>query len=139
MRNNCVYLDEVVFFNVAMIQDSRSVAKKDGIAPIRVPNCHTYFIPASPECHGLLTIIRNNIPSKSSHSPPTSEGTEVLTVKVWIDKKPTLLHNTYRVRSDTAFTDILNCRLPGILAGDFNAHHTMWCRYTDGPGRKLLD
>ena len=125
--------------DIAMIQDSRIVAKKNGIPPIRVPNCHTYFIPASPECHGLLTIIRNNIPSKSPHSPPTSDGTEVLTVKVWIDKKPTLLHNTYRVRGDTAFTDILNCRLPGILAGDFNAHHTMWCRYTDGPGRKLLD
>ena len=48
-------------FDVAMIQDSRIVAKKDGIPLIRVPNCHTYFIPASPECHGLLTIIRNNI------------------------------------------------------------------------------
>ena len=58
---------------------------------------------------------------------------------MWIDKKPTLLHNTYRVRGDTAFTDILNCRIPGILAGDFNAHHSMGCRYTDGPGRKLLD
>ena len=22
--------------------------------------------------------------------------------------------------------------MPSILAGDFNAHHTMWCRYTDG-------
>ena len=30
-------------------------------------------------------------------------------------------------------------RLPSILAGDFNAHHTMWCRSTDRAGRILLD
>ena len=125
--------------DIAMIQDSRISAKSDGKPPIRVPNCHTYFIPASEECHGLLTIVRNNLPSKISPPIATSEGTEVLTVKVWIDKKPTLLHNIYRVRGETSFTEILSGRLPSILAGDFNAHHTLWCRSTDGPGRTLLD
>ena len=125
--------------DIAMIQDSRISSRNDGKPPIRVPNCHTYFIPASAECHGMLTIIRNNIPSKIILPIATSEGTEMLTVKVWIDKKPTLLHNIYRVRGETSFTEILACRLPSILAGDFNAHHTLWCRYTDGPGRTLLD
>ena len=87
----------------------------------------------------MLTIVRNNIPSKIIPPIATSEGTEMLTVKVWIDKKPTLLHNIYRVRGETSFTEILACRLPSILAGDFNAHHTLWCRYTDAPGRTLLD
>ena len=37
------------------------------------------------------------------------------------------------------FTEMLAHPLPSIIAGDFNAHHTMWCRYTDGPGRTLLE
>ena len=73
--------------DIAMIQDRRISAKSDGKPPIRVPNCHTYFMPASEKCHGLLTIVRNNLPSKISPPIATSEGTEVLTVKVWIDKK----------------------------------------------------
>ena len=79
------------------------------------------------------------MPSKKSPPPVTSEGTEVLTVIVWIDKQPTLLHNVYRVRGETKFTEMLAHPLPSIIAGDFNAHHTMWCRYTDGPGRTLLE
>ena len=63
----------------------------------------------------------------------------MLTVKVWISKRPTLLHNIYRVRGETDLKDIMACRLPSILAGDFNAHHTMWCRSTDRAGRILLD
>ena len=70
-----------------MIQDSRIIARIDGKPPIRVPNCHTYFTPASAECHGLITIVRNNISSKISPTIATTEGTEVLTVNVWIDKK----------------------------------------------------
>ena len=73
--------------DIAMIQDSCIVANKDGKAPLRVRNCHTYFIPASAECHGLITIIRNTLPSTTHPTIATSEGTEVLTTKVWIDKK----------------------------------------------------
>ena len=130
---------ELDHIDVVMIQDSRISANNEGKPPIRVPNCHTYFTPASAECHGLLTIVRNKLPSKIVPPIATSEGTELLTVKVWIDKKPTLLHNIYRVRGETSFTEILAGRLPSILAGDFNAHNTLWCRSTDGPGRTLLD
>ena len=129
-------LDQI---DVAMIQDSRIVANKDDKPPLRVPNCHTYFTPASAECHGLITIIRNTLASTTHPTIATSEGTEVLTTKVWIDKKPTLLHNIYRVRGEIAFTEILAHRLPSILAGDFNAHHTLWCRSTNAPGRTLLN
>ena len=122
-----------------MIQDSRIVANNDGKAPLKVPNCHTYFTPASAECHGLITIIRNTLPSTTHPTIATSEGTEVLTTKVWIDKKTTLLHNIYRVRGEMAITEILAHRLPSILAGDFNAHHTLWCRSTNAPGRTLLN
>ena len=73
--------------DIAMIQDSRISAKSDGTPPIRVPNCHTYFIPATGECHGLITIVKNTLPSKISLTVATTEGTEVLTVKVWIDNK----------------------------------------------------
>ena len=125
--------------DVAMIQDSRIVANNDGKAPLKVPNCHTYFIPASAECYGLITIIRNTLPSTTHPTIATSEGTEVLTTKVWIDKKPTLLHNIYRVRGEIAITEILAHRLPNILAGDFNAHHTLWCGSTNAPGRTLLN
>ena len=125
--------------DVVMIQDSRLAARDDGKPPIRVPNCHTYFIPSSAECHGLITIVRNTIPSTSSPILETTEGTEVLTVKVWFNKKETLLHNIYRVRGQVTFSEILAGRLPSILAGDFNAHHTMWCRSTNGSGRTLLE
>ena len=125
--------------DVLMLQDSRISTRNDGKPPIRVPNCHTYSIPASAECHGLITIVRNNIPSMLPPPIATSEGTELLTVKVWINKRPTLLHNIYRVRGETDFRDILACRLPSILAGDFNAHHKMWGRSTDRAGRILLD
>ena len=131
-----IQLDHI---DVAMIQDSRITSNNDGKPPIRLPNCHTYFTPASAECHGLLTIVRNTIPSKISPPIVTSEGTEMLTVKVWINKRPTLLHNIYRVRGETDLKYIMACRLPSILAGDFNAHHTMWCRSTDRAGRILLD
>ena len=131
-----IQLDHI---DVVMLQDSRIPANCDDKPPIRVPNCHTYFIASSAECHGLITIVRNNIPSKAAPTMATSEGTEILTVKVWINKKPTLLHNVYRVRGETAFTDILSAPNPSILAGDFNAHHTMWCRNTDRAGRILLE
>ena len=123
-----IQLDHI---DITMIQDSRLATRDDGKPPIRVPNCHTYFIPTSAECHGLLTIVRNTIPSKPSPLLVTSEGTEVLTVKVWINKKATLLHNIYRVRGQIAFTEILADRLPSILA--------MWCRSTNGSGRTLLE
>ena len=131
-----IQLDEI---DVAMIQDSRISDNNDDKPPIRVPNYQTYYIPASAECHGLITIVKTNMPPKKSPPPATSEGTEVLTVKVWINKQPTLLHNVYRVRGETKFTAMLAHPLPSINAGGFNAHHTMWCRYTDGPGRTLLE
>ena len=115
-----------------MLQDSRISAKNDGKPPIR-------SIQASAECHGLITIVRNDIPYMLPPPIAISEGTELLTVKVWINKRRTLLHNIYRVKGETAFMDILACRLPSILAGDFIAHHKMWGRSTDRAGRILLD
>ena len=96
-----IQLDKIY---VAMIQDSRNSANNDGKHPIRVSNCHTYFTPATVECRGLITIVNNTLPSKLVPPPATSEGTEVLTVKVWIDKKRTQLHNIYRVRGETKFS-----------------------------------
>ena len=94
--------------DVVVVQYSRISVNNYDKPPIRVPNYHTYCIPASAECHDLITIVKTNMPSKKSPPPATSEGTDVLTVKVWIDKQPTLLHNVYRVRGETK-QSILSC------------------------------
>ena len=126
-----VQLDHI---DVAMIQGSRITSNNEGKPPIRIPNCHTYFTPASAECHGLLTIVRNTIPSEISPPIVTSEGTEMLTVKVWINKRPTLLHNIYRVRGETDLKDIMACRLPSILL--VQVHRSCWENIT-GSNRKF--
>ena len=48
-----IQLDQI---DVAMVQDSRISDNNDDKPPIRVPNYHTYYIPASAESHGLITI-----------------------------------------------------------------------------------
>ena len=64
--------------------------------------------------------------------------TEALSVKVWLQGKPVIMHNIYRVKDSVNLTSILSSSTPSFIAGDFNAHHTLWCKKTDRAGRELL-
>ena len=124
--------------DVIMIQDSRLKSKDDVHPPIKVPECHTYFKPLSATCHGLLTIVNNRLPSAIHPAPVLGNGTEALSVKVWLQGKPVIMHNIYRVKDSFNLTSILSGNTPSFIAGDFNAHHTLWGKKTDRAGRDLL-
>ena len=124
--------------DVIMIQDSRLKSKDDVLHPIKVPECHTYFKPLSATYHGLLTIVNIRLPSAKHPTPVHDDGTEALSVKVCLQGKPVIMHNIYRVKDSVNLTSILSSSTPSFIAGDFNAHHTLWCKKTDRAGRELL-
>ena len=111
-------LDDI---DIAMIQDSRILAINDG-KPIRILNCHTYFIPVSwlsNDCPEYSTLY--DIPGDSNHGRHRS-AKHYYTIYIVSEVKRILQGS-------------LTGRLHSILAGDFNAHHTMWCMSTDGPAQ----
>ena len=129
--------------DIVLLQDTRLKRRQDGIPKLRVDGYHTYHIPMSEDpavqCHGLITLVNNRVPSKLITLPLNlGISTEVLSVKIWHEKKPIDIHNIYRVAP--ANIDLLPIFTNGhtsIIAGDFNAHHKSWCRTNNTSGQDL--
>ena len=129
--------------DIVLLQDTRLKRRQDGIPKLRVDGYHTYHIPMSEDptvqCHGLITLVSNRVPSKLITLPLNlGISTEVLSVKIWHENKPIDIHNIYRVAP--ANIDLLPIFTSGhtsIIAGDFNAHHTSWCRSNNASGQDL--
>ena len=129
--------------DIVLLQDTRLKRRQDGIPKLRIDGYHTYHIPMSEDpavqCHGLITLVSNRVPSKLITLPLNlGISTEVLSVKIWHENKPIDIHNIYRVAP--ANIDLLPIFTNGhtsIIAGDFNAHHTSWCRSNNASGQDL--
>ena len=129
--------------DVVLLQDTRLKKRQDGIPKLRVDGYHTYHIPLSEDpavqCHGLTTLVSNRVPSKLITQPPDiGESTEVLSVKIWHENKPIDVHNIYRVEpANIDLSPIFTNGHTSIIAGDFNARHTSWCRKDNTTGKDL--
>ena len=62
-----------------------------------------------------------------------------LSTRIWINNKPMLLHNIYRVDGEMDITTPLSREPRSIMVGDFNARDEMWCREHNRTGRLLND
>ena len=129
--------------DVLKLQDTRYMERQDSLPPLRLRGYHTYHQPyvshgnGDVECHGLLTIVSDRVPSECAQQQlRISDGTESLS---WLNNKSILLHNIYRV--DGEF-DVVTPQSHGeevIMAGDFNARYTSWCRANNAAGSSLND
>ena len=129
--------------DIVLLQDTRFKRRQDGIPKLRVDGYHTYHIPMSEDpavqCHGLITLVSNRVPSKLITLPLNlGISTEVLSVKIWHENKPIDIHNIYRVApANIDLSPIFTNGHTSIIAGDFNAHHTSWCRSNNASGQDL--
>ena len=76
-----------------MMQDSRLTERSDGRAPLRIRGYHTFYKSKDDNCHGLLTIERGDLAAEQIVTPRPGEHSELLTVTIWINKEPLLVHN----------------------------------------------
>ena len=125
--------------DIMLIQDTRLKKRQDGRVPIRVPGCHTFYKPLDENCHGLLTIVRKNIPVQLQKTTNPGENTEILTVKIWLQDEALLIHNMYRVKNTIDLIKLLNNPIPAFIGCDINAHHLLWDTKSDAAGRKIMN
>ena len=85
----------------------------------------------------MVTLIKHTIPSEAAEQVHLGDGTETLSTRIWINNKPLLLHNLYRVDGELDVTTPLTREPRSIMVGDFNARDEMWCRDHNGAGRIL--
>ena len=132
--------------DVLMLQDTRYTERQDSLPPLRLRGYHTYYQPyvshgnGDVECHGLLTIVSDKVPSECAQQQlRIGDGTESLSVRVWLNNKSISLHNIYRVDGEFVVVTPLSDDEESIMAGDFNARHTSWCRANNAAGSSLND
>ena len=85
----------------------------------------------------MVTLIKHTIPSEEADQIHLGDGTETLSTRIWINNKPLLLHNIYRVDGELDITTPLTREPRSIMVGDFNARDEVWCRYNNRAGRQL--
>ena len=122
-----------------MIQDTRLQERPDGRAPVRVPGYYTFHKPKDENCHGLLTIVRRQIPAQHIDTARPGVNSEVLTVKIWINEKAVLIHNLYRTKDDIDLSRLLHSRTPAFIGCDINAHHLLWHTKSNREGHKIME
>ena len=58
---------------------------------------HAYHRKMDEGGHGMVTMIKYTIPSEEAEHIHLGDGTETLSTWIWLNNKPLLLHNIYRV------------------------------------------
>ena len=127
--------------DILLLQDTRFKPMADWIAPLRVDGYHTYHIPLREEptkSHGLITLVHHRLPSAIMGNIDIGQSTEVLSVKIWINKRPLDIHNVYKTEPfPINLEPILSSGHRILIAGDYNARHESWCRATNASGSNL--
>ena len=85
----------------------------------------------------MATMIKHTIPSEEAEQIHLGDGTETLSTRIWLNNKPLLLHNIYRVDGELDITTPLTREPRSIMVGDVNARDEMWCRDHNRAGRLL--
>ena len=122
-----------------MIQDTRYKRRPDDLPNLRIQGYHTYHRTMAEGGHGLVTLIKHTIPSEAADQVHLGDGTETLFTRIWINNKPLLLHNLYRVDGDLDIITPLTREPRSIMVGDFNARDKRWCRASSRAGRLLSE
>ena len=125
--------------DIVMIQDTRYKRRLDDLPNLRIQGYHTYHRTMDEGGHGLVTLIRHTIPSKEADQVHLGDGTETLSTRIWINNKPLLTHNLYRVDGNLDITTPLTREPRSIMVGDFNARDERWCKANNRAGRLLND
>ena len=123
--------------DIVMIQDARYKRRLDYLPNLRIQVYHTYHRTMDEGGHGLVTLIRHTIPSEAAEQVHLGHGTDTLSTRIWINNKPLLIHNLYRVDGDLEITTQLTREPRSIMVGDFNARDERWCRANNRAGRLL--
>ena len=118
-----------------MILDTRY--KLDDLPNLRIHGYYTYHRTIDEGGHGMVTMIKHTIPLKEAEQIHLGDGTDTLSTRIWLNNKPLLLHNIYRVDGELDITTPLTREPRSIMVGDFNARDEMWCRYHNRAGRIL--
>ena len=122
--------------DIALLQDTRIKEHPDNKDIFKLDGYATYSTPH--ELHGkkgLATIIKNSIRSDEHVNPDIGNHTHVLSIKITFNAQTFLVHNIYRTESLVPYPDFspLFTDIPGILGGDFNAHHWSWGSSNNSP------
>ena len=54
--------------------------------------------------YDMVTMINNTIPSDEAEQIDVGDSTETLSTRIWLNNKPLLLHNIYRVDGELDIT-----------------------------------
>ena len=90
--------------HIVMIHDTRYKHKLDDLPNLMIQSYHTYHITMDEGGHGMVTIIKHTIPSEKAEQIQLGDGTETLSTRIWLNNKPILLHNIYRVYGELDIT-----------------------------------
>ena len=83
--------------DIMMIQDTRYKRRLDDLPNLRIHRYHTYHRTMDEGGHGMVKNDKNTIPSEEAEQIHLEDGTETLSTRIWLNNKPLLLHNIYRV------------------------------------------
>ena len=85
----------------------------------------------------MVTLVKHTIPSEEADQIHLGDGTATLSTRIWLNNKPLLLHNIYRVDGELDITTSVTREPRSIMVGYFNTRDEMWCRYHNRAGRLL--
>ena len=120
-----------------MIQDTRYKRRMDDLPNLRIQGYHTYHRTIDEGGHDMVTLITHTIPSEAAEQVHLANGTETLSARIWINNKPLLLHNLYRVDGELDITTPLTREPRSIMVRDFKDRDERWCRDHNRAGRIL--
>ena len=83
-------------------------------------------------------MVSDRVPSKCTQLLRIGDGTECLSVRVWLNNKSILMHNIYRVDGEFDVSPLSDGE-ESMMVGDFNARHTSWCRAINAAASSLND
>ena len=90
--------------DIVMIQDTRYKRRLDDLPHLRIHGYHTYHKIMDEGGYGMVTMIKNTIPSEEAEQTHLGDCTETLSTRLWLNNKPLLLHNIYRVDGELDIT-----------------------------------
>ena len=121
-----------------IVHDTRIEEHKNGRPPVKINGYHMFYKPKDNMCHGFITIVRNRFPVEELDTLRPGTHSDLLTVKIWINNQPLLLHNLYRTKKDIDLVKLLDTPTPAFVGTDINAQHLLWSSRSNTAGRRIM-
>ena len=116
----CVRLErtDVIFLQETLLPPSSNFS---------IPGYISYFLPYSPDCRGLLTLVKRSIPHTHISTPPyCGDRVEVQSIKIQLDNNTLTCYNIYKHQDGELNLSAIFASAEQentLICGDFNAHH----------------